>query len=148
MGNDDFEPEWIWGDDDETTVYAQAYGSGHTIIFSFKLDATKPPTGLANRLCTCYHGLSVHHETTTFPDRPAMRKALWEAVGFVWPHCLKDLEICRPDAVVDVDGSSISVENVTWRVFRHRFYRRYIKHLGDASRMYRPFSQSLRTLNA
>ena len=30
------EPEWIWGDNAETTVYAQAYDSNFTIIFSFR----------------------------------------------------------------------------------------------------------------
>ncbi|KAJ3954725.1 hypothetical protein N0V92_008769 [Colletotrichum tropicale] len=47
----DFHPEWIWGDDAETTVFAQGYGNDRTIIFSFSLDASKPPTSLANRIC-------------------------------------------------------------------------------------------------
>jgi len=42
MGEPSFQPEWIWGDDEETTVFAQSYGEKHTIIFSFSLDRDGP----------------------------------------------------------------------------------------------------------
>ncbi|KAJ0288079.1 hypothetical protein COL940_002221 [Colletotrichum noveboracense] len=87
----DFHPEWIWGDDAETTVFAQGYGNDRTIIFSFSLDASKPPTSLANRICACMHGIEVDDASKSFKDSAAMREALWNAVRDV---CyLRDSEI-------------------------------------------------------
>ena len=31
--------EWIWGNDVETVVFAQAFGHGKTLIFQFMLDS-------------------------------------------------------------------------------------------------------------
>ncbi|KAI8253799.1 hypothetical protein K4K58_006927 [Colletotrichum sp. SAR11_239] len=76
----DFHPEWIWGDDAETTVFAQGYGNDRTIIFSFSLDASKPPTSLANRICACMHGIEVDDASNSFKDSAAMREDLWNAV--------------------------------------------------------------------
>ena len=33
--------EWIWGDDLETIVCAQAFGHGKTLIFRFAQDSTR-----------------------------------------------------------------------------------------------------------
>ncbi|KAI8174703.1 Serine/threonine-protein kinase Nek2 [Colletotrichum sp. SAR 10_66] len=84
----DFHPEWIWGDDAETTVFAQGYGNDRTIIFSFSLDASKPSTSLANRICACMHGIEVDDESKSFKDSAAMREALWNAVRDVWSNNL------------------------------------------------------------
>ncbi|KAF3798895.1 hypothetical protein GCG54_00000328 [Colletotrichum gloeosporioides] len=72
----DFHPEWIWGDDAETTVFAQGYGNDRTIIFSFSLDASKPPTSLANHICACMHGIEVDDVSKSFEHSAAMREAL------------------------------------------------------------------------
>ncbi|KAH9237893.1 hypothetical protein K456DRAFT_1770376 [Colletotrichum gloeosporioides 23] len=89
----DFHPEWIWGDDAETTVFAQGYGNDRTIIFSFSLDASKPPTSLANRICACMHGIEVDDASKSFKDSAAMREALWNAVRDVWSACSTDKRV-------------------------------------------------------
>jgi hypothetical protein len=135
---DDFNPEWIWGDDAETTVYAQGYSdTGQTVIFTFRLSESKPPSGLANRICTRFHGLHTDDDGSpshTFPDSNAMRQALWDAVRVVWPQCLQDPAISEPDAVVDVDGSDSSPENITWAVYHHPLFPRYMQILRDEDR--------------
>ena len=125
-----FKPEWIWGDDTETTVFAQGYGSDHTVIFSFCLDSSKPPSTLPNRICTSFHGLDATTDTTTFPDADSMRRALWEAVHIVWPQCLEHPRINDVDAVVDIDASNPQGE-ISWRVYHHRLFPRYLQCLGD-----------------
>ncbi|KAK2777316.1 nima-related kinase 5 [Colletotrichum kahawae] len=99
----DFHPEWIWGDDAETTVFAQGYGNDRTIILSFSLDASKPPTSLANRICACMHRIEVDDDSKSFKDSAAMREALWNAVRDVWPACSNDERASHPDVVFAID---------------------------------------------
>ncbi|KAI8281996.1 hypothetical protein K4K59_008064 [Colletotrichum sp. SAR11_240] len=99
----DFHPEWIWGDDAETTVFAQGYGNDRTIIFSFSLDAFKPPTSLANRICACMHGIEVDDDSKSFKDSAAMREALWNAIR----------DVCSEDFMVfkGIDFRTLSTSN-------------------------------------
>ena len=52
-----FTGEWIWGDEQETEVYAQGYGASLTVIFRFKRYPHADPTSLASRIVVCYHDL-------------------------------------------------------------------------------------------
>jgi hypothetical protein len=98
--NAGFTPEWVWGDDKKTTVYAQGYGSGHTVIFCFKHDSTRSHLSLANRIVTCYHYLEVSDPAF---DKASMREELWNATRRVWPECIKDPTISDLDVVVSID---------------------------------------------
>lgn len=68
--------EWIWGNDHETVVFAQAFGHQKTLIFQFGLDNTQQSQSLATRIVNCYHGLTVDTISTTFPNRLSMRIAI------------------------------------------------------------------------
>ena len=72
--------EWIWGDDAETTAYAQAYGDNRTLIFRFKAKGEEP-FSLPTRVVNCYHDIDVSSEKATFRGRPEMRTALWATVA-------------------------------------------------------------------
>ena len=48
----EFTGEWIWGDEEETEVYAQGYGADATTIFRFSKNDRR--TSLANRIVSCY----------------------------------------------------------------------------------------------
>lgn len=133
MSQPDFEPEWIWGDDAETTVFAQGYGLGLTVIFNFVRAQEKPPSSLANRICTSFHGIEMADEKDPFPDSSAMREALWDAIHTVWPRCNKDPQISKPNAVVNIDRDDDSSE-VTWSVYHHPMFPRYVQHLADEQR--------------
>lgn len=75
--------EWIWGDDNESVVFAQVYGHGHSLIFRFTADEERP-YGLATRIVNCYHDIDVTDQDATFADRPSMGMAvgLEELVAF------------------------------------------------------------------
>ncbi|KAI4865962.1 hypothetical protein F4820DRAFT_418243 [Hypoxylon rubiginosum] len=118
----DFNPEWIRGDDAETTVFAQAYGLGHTVIFSFTIDRSNLPTSLANRICTCMHGLEVNDESHSFPDQKAMRDALWEAVGKAWPDCLQAKQLKDPGVVFAID-CNVNASQLTCNTYHHSQYQ-------------------------
>lgn len=128
----DMEPEWIWGDNAETTVYAQAYGSGFTIIFSFRPNnvvlggARSSP--LARRISAYYHDPSGAGKDVGFIDRTAMREELWRAVRKVWPECINSLTR-RLDSVVDVDTDEGG--EICWKTYRHPLFPRFIKCLGE-----------------
>lgn len=74
--HDEFEPEWVWVDDEGTNVYAQGYGRDLTVIFSFSADKRKPSTSLANRVCTKYEGLETEDPQPPFlPSRTCTRQS-------------------------------------------------------------------------
>lgn len=116
----------------ETTVFAQGYGLGHTVMFSFSLDPSKLPMALSNRICTRFHGLEASTEAGTFPDAGAMRQALWKAVDVVWPQCLADPGIDDVGAVVGINSSGGSHGGMCWKVYHHPLFPRYLQCLSDA----------------
>ncbi|OTA97005.1 hypothetical protein M434DRAFT_27349 [Hypoxylon sp. CO27-5] len=126
-----FTAEWIWGDDAETIVFAQGYGNERTVIFSFSLDSSKPPTFLANRICNSFHAIDVP-ETESFSSSADMRAALWGAVRIVWPACLQDDSISRIDTVIDVDSQDSAVKHVIWKAYSHPWFPRFLDILVDS----------------
>ncbi|KAK7421121.1 hypothetical protein QQZ08_010125 [Neonectria magnoliae] len=74
----EFEPEWVWLDDEGTNVYVQRYGPDLTVIFFFGADKHNPPTLLANRVCTKYEGLEIGDPTATFPTAKDLHAAIWD----------------------------------------------------------------------
>ncbi|KAI1291437.1 hypothetical protein F5Y03DRAFT_34024 [Xylaria venustula] len=128
-----FTGEWIWGDDEETTVFAQGYGSNQTAIFSFTRSPLKPAEALSNRICNSFHGLDVakEDESTQFANSAAMRKALWDSIRAVWPACLMNPAISNPAIVFDVDSSDSSLENIVCKDYRHPAYDRFLLALAD-----------------
>ncbi|KAJ4310976.1 hypothetical protein N0V84_010674 [Fusarium piperis] len=100
----EFEPEWVWVDDEGTNVYAQGYGRDLTVIFSFSADKHNPPTSLANRVCAKYEGLETDDPSTTFPTTKDLHAAIWGSIRHIWPHCVSHPDLrTKLDAVVGVD---------------------------------------------
>ncbi|KAI1151868.1 kinase-like domain-containing protein [Nemania diffusa] len=110
--HDEFEPEWVWADDEGNNVYAQGYGQDLTVIFSFCTDKHKPPTSLANRICTKYEGLETKDPATTFPTIKDMHTAIWEAI---------------------LDSIDSSLEKVTWNIYSHPIFPQFLQNLADES---------------
>ncbi|KAK0655570.1 hypothetical protein B0T16DRAFT_432809 [Cercophora newfieldiana] len=111
--HDDFEPEWIWVDDEGTNVYAQGYGRDLTVIFSFCADKHSPPTSLANRVCTKYEGLETEEPASTFSTIKDLHAAIWGAIR--------------------VDSIDSSIEKITWNIYSHPLFPRFVRHLADES---------------
>ena len=141
MATSNFEPAHIWGDDEGKAVYAQGYGAGLTTIFIFDTEDSKPPTSLARRICNSFHDLEADEEAT-FPDMKAMHQSLWAAVRTVWLLCLEDSKITALDAVVDIDSIDSSLDKITWKVYHHPLFSRFIQSLADDGRKFPYLSQS------
>ncbi|ATY67440.1 kinase-like domain [Cordyceps militaris] len=132
--HDEFVPEWIWADDEGTTVYAQGYGQDLTVIFSFCADKHKPSTSLANRVCTKYEGLDTKDPASTFATFQDARDAIWGAIRHIWPLCVSHPDLsAKLDAVVGVDSIDDSVEKATWNVYSHPVFPQFVQNLGDKS---------------
>lgn len=131
----EFEPEWIWVDDEGTAVYAQGYGRDLTAIFSFRADKHNPPTSLANRVCTKYEGLETDDPAATFPTTKDLHAAIWGSIRHIWPHCVSHSDLrTKLDAVVGVDSIDSSMEKVTWKIYSHPLFSQFVQNFADESR--------------
>ncbi|KAK3393275.1 hypothetical protein B0H63DRAFT_530964 [Podospora didyma] len=128
---EDFKPEWVWVDNDGTNVYAQGYGRGLTVIFSFSIDKALPPTSLGNRVCTKYEGIEVDDPAQTFPTIPDMRAAVWDSIRHIWPHCSVHPDLNKLDAVVGIESIDSSIEKVAWHIYSHPLFPRFMQNLAD-----------------
>ncbi|KPM35003.1 hypothetical protein AK830_g11562 [Neonectria ditissima] len=115
----EFEPEWIWVDVEGTTVYAQGYGRDLT---------------LANRVCTKYEGLETDDPAATFPSIKDLHAAIWGSIRHVWPRCASHPDLgTKLDAGVGVDSVDSSMEKVTWNIYSHPLFSRFVQNLADES---------------
>ncbi|KAK2590463.1 hypothetical protein QQS21_011850 [Conoideocrella luteorostrata] len=132
--HDEFEPEWVWADDEGTNVYAQGYGRHLTVIFSFSADKHNPPTSLANRVCTKYEGLETEDPASTFPTIADLHTAIWGAIRHAWPHCVSHPDLrTKLDAVVGVESIDSSVDKITWNIHSHPRFPQFVQNLADES---------------
>ncbi|KFZ05786.1 hypothetical protein V501_08021 [Pseudogymnoascus sp. VKM F-4519 (FW-2642)] len=93
--------EWIWGDDAETTVFAQAFGDGKTLIFRFVVDHTEPES-LATRVVNYFHDLETIDTRARFLDWASMRTEIWSSVATVWDECSDEPTVEDPDVVINI----------------------------------------------
>ncbi len=63
----DVEGDLIWGDDDESELFAQIQSQDVSIIFRYSLNP-KLPRSLPSRIVTCFHDLPAE-ACETFPNR-------------------------------------------------------------------------------
>ena len=124
----DVTDEWIWGNDLETIVFAQAFGHGRTLIFQFARDTNQPSQSLTTRIVNCYHGVTVKDTNTTFPNRLAMRTAIWSAVAMVWAECSEQPTIADPDVIIEVhDTISTDLHScITWSIDHSHLFNQYV----------------------
>lgn len=116
--------EWLWGDDAETVVFAQAFGVGKTLIFRFSLDPQNT-TSLASRIVNCYHDLDVANTQASFDGRPAMRQAVWTGIASIWPDCVKLAAADAPDTIIDI------MDDMLWKSVQEPLFRDYLSILPN-----------------
>ncbi|KAL5095238.1 hypothetical protein Trisim1_000017 [Trichoderma cf. simile WF8] len=119
----------IWGDEDETIVYAQVLGQGKAVIFRFQRSHDSLPESLPSRIVCCYHGTEVPDGAFTFQDRSSMRSALWSAIATVWPDCIKDPAIANPGIVVDILPGE--AKEIVGRAYQEPLFDQYLALLRD-----------------
>lgn len=129
--------EWIWGNDLETIVYAQAFGHGKTLIFRFAQDSHQRSQSLTTRIVNCYHGLTVDSTSATFPNRLSMRIAIWSAIATVWAECSEQPTVEDPDVIIDVydTGSTDLLSRMTWSICHDEIFNYFIDLLRSPSQL-------------
>lgn len=129
--------EWIWGNDLETIVFAQAFGHEKTLIFRFAIDTPKRPQSLTTRIVNCFHDLTVDSKNDTFSSRPSMRMAIWSAIATVWAECSNKLIVTDPDLVIDVfDLESTDLPSqISWSVCHEDLFNDYVNLLLPPSQL-------------
>lgn len=145
----DFHPEWIWADDEGSTVYAQVYGADLNIIFSFSANKDRLHRSLANRVCTSFERLEAEDPEATFPTIKDMHAAIWGSIRHIWPQCVSRSDLVEKlDAVVAIDSFDGSMDHVTWNVYSHSRFPQFLQHLADESRTYKYLLQSFLELSS
>jgi len=120
----------IWGDDDESEVFAQAQTHDLCLIFRYSLHA-KLPQSLPSRVANCFHCLPVNHTAETFSDREKMREALYTSIRRVWDQCANHPSITAPDVIVEIYEDTKTQNQ--WRISHESLYEKYVESLLPAS---------------
>lgn len=129
----DFEVDLIWGDDDESEVFAQAQSPDLCVIFRYSL-SPKLLQSLPNRIVTCFHELPVKDATETFLDRASMRKELYSSLHQVWDRCVTHPSIAAPDVIVEIYEDAKGQNQ--WRISHESLYNRYVESLLPVSSLF------------
>ncbi|CAD6591756.1 MAG: hypothetical protein ASARMPREDX12_005406 [Alectoria sarmentosa] len=121
--NADVGGDLIWGDDEESQVFAQAQSHDScTIIFRYALNP-KYPQSLSNRIVTCFHQLPAKDASETFASRAAMREELYSSIRQVWDQCIVHPFITAPDVTVEIYEDAQGY--VQWRICHESLYNQY-----------------------
>jgi hypothetical protein len=129
--------EWIWGNDLETIVFAQAFGHQKTLIFRFGLDNTQRSQSLTTRIVNCNHDLTVDSTSATFPNRLSMRMAIWSAIATVWAECSDKPTVQDPDIVIDVYDLGLTdlTPQISWSICHEDLFNDYVDLLLPPSQL-------------
>ena len=129
--------EWIWGNDHETIVFAQAFGLGKTLIFRFTLDSKQQSPSLATRIVNCYHDRTVDTTSATFPNRPTMRTAIWSAIAAVWAEYNEQPAVKDPNVIIDIyDTESAALPSrTTWSICHDDLFNDFVDLLLPPSQL-------------
>ena len=140
----DVECDLIWGDDNESEVFAQAQSHGFCLIFRYSLNL-KLPQSLQSRIVTCYHDLSAKDTSETFLNRASMRKALYSSLREIWDQCVLHPSVTAPDVTIEI------YEDVErqyhWRISHESLYKQYLELLSPVDSFFRTEEATLRISN-
>ena len=129
----DVEGDLIWGNDDESEVFAQAQSREMSIIFRYSLNP-KLPQSLPNRIVTCFHDLPAE-ACETFPNRASMREALYSSIRGMWVQCTRHLSVTTPDVIVEIYEDA--ERQIKWRISHESLYNQYVESLLPVSNLFR-----------
>ncbi|KAF2763492.1 hypothetical protein EJ05DRAFT_41201 [Pseudovirgaria hyperparasitica] len=130
--------QWIWGDDEEDVVFAQAYGHERTLTFRLTRDTSNPAkSSLATRIVNGFHDVEVDDPQATFVERADMRRAIWNAVAQVWDKCSQQATVTDPDAIIDLLDADLANDSrrVTWRICHEPKFDDFIGLLLPVSKL-------------
>jgi len=120
------EGDLIWGDDDESEVFAQAQDHDLCLIFRYFLHAELPQS-LPTRIVNCFHCRPVKDSTETFSDRAEMRKALYSSIHRIWDRLAKHPSIKAPDVIIEIYEDTKG--QYQWRISHESLYESFVESL-------------------
>lgn len=120
----------IWGDDEETQVFAHVHDEKGSCL-TFRISQNNAlPLSLESRIVACFHELPVASTDETFEERAAMRMALKDAAREAWPNCIHAAQ--APDAIVDLYGGKEG--HVDWHIqYESTLYQHYLQALSPVA---------------
>ena len=121
----DVEGDLIWGNDDESEVFAQVQSQEISIIFRYSLNS-KFPQSLPSRIVTCFHDLPAA-VCETFPNRASMREALYSSIRGMWDQCIGHPSVTAPDVTVEIYEDAERQNQ--WRISHESLYNQYVESL-------------------
>ena len=122
----DVKGDLIWGDDNESQVFAEARTHELCVIFRYALNPNSPHS-LPSRIVTCFHDLEVQDSNQTFSDRAEMREAVYSLIREVWGQCSMHPSITAPDGTVEIYEDA--QQQHQWRITHESLYNQYTASL-------------------
>lgn len=130
----DVEGDFIWGDDSESEVFAQAQSQDMCLIFRYSLNP-KLPESLPSRIVTCFHDLPTEDACKTFPNRASMREALYSLIRGVWDQCIRHPSVTARDVTIEIYEDAERQNQ--WRISHEGLYNQYVESLLPISDLFR-----------
>lgn len=122
----DIDGDLIWGDDDESEVFAEARSDDLCLIFRYSLNP-KRPESIPSRIVRCFHDLSTKEPSETFSDRALMREAIYSSIRRAWKRCAAYPSVTAPDVTVEIYEDSTGQSQ--WRICHESSYLQYVESL-------------------
>lgn len=129
----DVEGDLIWGDFNESQVFAQVQCLDLCIIFRYSLNP-KLPQSLPNRIVNCFHDLPVKDASKTFINQDLMREEIYSSIRQVWDQCVIHPSITAPDITVEI-YEDLQGQN-HWRICHESLYNQYVESLLPISNIF------------
>ena len=123
----------LWGDDEESSVYAEAHNNDLSLVFRFSLNS-KRPRSIPNRIVNCYYDCAVSDQGETFPAKTLMFEAVYSTIRQVWGQCASHSAISARDVVSEIFEDSTG--NLQWRISHEGSYWQYVESLLPAEVFY------------
>ncbi|KAL9594509.1 MAG: hypothetical protein Q9219_006991 [cf. Caloplaca sp. 3 TL-2023] len=122
----DIDGDLIWGDENESEVFAQA--QSHDLSLSFRFSRNlKLPHSFTNRIITCFHELPTRNTSEMFPDLVTMREAVWSSIRQVWYDCSKHPSVPAADILVEIYEDEH--RQTQWRISHESSFNQYFDSL-------------------
>lgn len=119
----DIDGDLIWGNDDESEVFAEARSDDLCLIFRYSLNP-KRPESIPSRIVRCFHDLCAKGPSETFSDRASMREELYSSIRRVWKQCAAYPSVTAPDVTVEIYEDSTGQSQ--WRICHESSYLQYV----------------------
>ncbi|KAL9019359.1 MAG: hypothetical protein Q9185_003345 [Variospora sp. 1 TL-2023] len=137
--------DFIWGDDSESEVFAQAQSRDVCIIFRYSWNP-KFPQSLPSRIVTCFHGLPAEDACETFPNRGSMREALYSSIRGLWDQCTRHPSVTAADVIVEIYEDAERQNQ--WRISHESLYNQYVESLLLVGSLFRGGEAKRQAYNA